>query len=70
MEDDDEEKEEADKGGDGVKTAPTASKATVASREVVTVTPYVLPNPGPYPQVTRGVDLISACFFFGGVGGA
>ena len=46
--DDDEEKEAADKGGGDAKASPPAPKS---SREVVTVTPYVLPNPGPYPQV-------------------
>lgn len=42
-------------GGEGDKSSPaSASKDEVPSRELVTVTPYKLPNPGPYPHVRDG----------------
>lgn len=47
--------EEEDGGGDGGESSPTSPcESSSSSRELVTVTPYRLPNPGPYPQVRSG----------------
>lgn len=39
--------------GGGDKSSPPSPLASSSPRELVTVTPYKLPNPGPYPQVRR-----------------
>lgn len=36
---------------DTEESPPPQAASDVTSKELVTVTPYVLPNPGPYPQV-------------------
>lgn len=41
-----------DSEGDEDESSPPSSRAGL-SRELVTVTPYKLPNPGPYPQVRQ-----------------
>lgn len=47
----DEEEEKAGAEGDGARSSPPSEAKGLENREMVVVSPYVLPNPGPYPQV-------------------
>lgn len=48
-----EDSSEGEGEGNGDKVSPPSPPALLSpSREMVTVTPYKLPNPGPYPQVS------------------